>query len=378
MTLPQACSREWDVAVIGAGPAGATAAREAARQGMSVLLVDKEDFPRAKVCGCCLNQAALAELETMGLGALPARLGGRPLRTLRLAAGKNQASIPLPSGMALSRNRLDAALAEEAVRSGASFLPGTTALLLDPPEPTGRRVVLRQKTETGHVHARLVLAADGLKGSFLQRTALPQILRRSSRIGAGTIIPDGPVFYEPGIIYMACGRGGYLGLVRLEDGRLDAAAAFDPDFVRKSGGPGKAAEALLARTGFPALENLAALAWSGTPPLTRRSLFPAGERLFLIGDAAGYVEPFTGEGIAWALASARAVGPLALQAVRGWTPALAQEWASLHRQLFARRQRVCRWTTEGLRHPLLTRMAVTLLARSPRWAAALVRAVNLS
>lgn len=378
MTLQQACSREWDVAVIGAGPAGSMAAREAARKGLSVLLVDKEDFPRAKVCGCCLNRAALAELETVGLGALPARLGARPLRTLRLATGKNQALIPLPSGMALSRNRLDAALAEEAVREGASFLPGTTALLLDPPEPTGRRVVLRQKTETGHVQARLVLAADGLKGTSIQRNALPQVLRRSSRIGAGAILPDGPTFYEPGTIYMACGKGGYLGLVRLEDGRLDAAAAFDPGFVRKSGGPGKAAEALLVRTGFPALENLATLDWSGTPPLTRRSLFPAGDRLFLLGDAAGYVEPFTGEGIAWALASARAVGRLALQAARGWTPALAQEWASLHRQLFVRRQRVCRWTAEGLRHPLLTRMAVTLLARSPRWAAPFVRAVNLS
>ena len=61
----------WEAVVIGAGPAGAVAARELAHQGLSVLLVDKARFPRRKVCGGCLNAAVLMLLEQIGLGDLP-------------------------------------------------------------------------------------------------------------------------------------------------------------------------------------------------------------------------------------------------------------------------------------------------------------------
>ena len=58
----------WDALVIGAGPAGSVAARELARRGCRVLLVDKATFPRPKVCGCCVNGAAIRALERLGLG----------------------------------------------------------------------------------------------------------------------------------------------------------------------------------------------------------------------------------------------------------------------------------------------------------------------
>ncbi len=102
---------------------------------------------------------------------------------------------------------------------------------------------------------------------------------------------------------MACGRRGYLGLVRLEDGRLNLAAALDPCWMRVCGGPGPAAARLLAEVGWPPVPNLAEQNWRGTPALTRQARRRAAERLFLIGDAAGYIEPFTGEGMAWALAA---------------------------------------------------------------------------
>ena len=70
--------------------------------------------------------------------------------------------------------------------------------------------------------------------------------------------------------------------------------------------------------------------------MTRQTWPLAQERLFLIGDAAGYVEPFTGEGIAWALSSAQAITPLALRAIEGWRPQLATDWADLHGRLVRR------------------------------------------
>ena len=83
--LPKAAThRLWDAIVVGAGPAGAMAARELARTGISVLLVDRARFPRYKVCGGCLNPRALRLLRKAGLGGLMARLGAVPLTKLRV------------------------------------------------------------------------------------------------------------------------------------------------------------------------------------------------------------------------------------------------------------------------------------------------------
>ena len=76
----------FDALVIGAGPAGSVTARELARRGCRVLLVDKAHFPRAKVCGCCLNGAAAATLERLGLAHVVA--DAVPLNRVTVAAGR--------------------------------------------------------------------------------------------------------------------------------------------------------------------------------------------------------------------------------------------------------------------------------------------------
>jgi flavin-dependent dehydrogenase len=88
-------------------------------------------------------------------------------------------------------------------------------------------------------------------------------------------------------------------------------------------------------------------------------------RFFRLGDAAGYVEPFTGEGMAWALAAAEAVVPLARQAADDWRPGLARAWERRLARRLAGPQRRCRWVAWLLRSPLLTGWAVGLLARWP-------------
>ncbi|MGL6096279.1 MAG: NAD(P)/FAD-dependent oxidoreductase, partial [Fimbriiglobus sp.] len=299
----------WDAVVVGAGPAGAVAARELARRGLRVLLADRATFPRGKVCGCCLNGAALATLAAVGLGELPAKLGAVPLTRVRIGAGGRGVTLTLPSGVALSRDAFDAALIAEAVAAGVTFRPGTRAKL--EPGETSHGITVRLGDTP--VSAKLLIAADGLNGQLTAAVGNPPDVRENSRIGAGTMAPDGPTEYATGTIFMATGRGGYVGLVRVEDGRLDVAAAFDPGFVRDVGGPGNAAETVLRQAGFPAVPGLAGLPWKGTPPLTRTARVLAGPRWFAVGDAAGYVEPFTGEGMAWAVASAAAVAPIAEQ-----------------------------------------------------------------
>jgi flavin-dependent dehydrogenase len=371
--LEAAAARAWDAVVVGAGPAGALAARESARRGLAVLLVDREPFPRWKVCGCCLSARALETLAAVGLGDLPGTRGALPLREVHLATRRRAARVPLPTGAALSRQALDAALVEAAVAAGAGFLPGTRAALGDL-SAGGRTVLLRRRDEEVRVQARLVIAADGLASGLLDGApGFRMDTAAKARVGAGAIADGVPPFYGPGIIFMACGRGGYLGLVRLEDGRLDLAAAFDLARVRHCGGPGRAAAAVLEEVGWPAIPGVAALSWRGTPRLTRRLIPLAGERLFALGDAAGYVEPFTGEGMAWALAGAAALAPLAARAARHWRPALAAEWAARHRHAVARRQHACRLTAHVLRHPRLVAIIVGLLAHAPGFAGPFVR-----
>lgn len=344
----------WDALVIGAGPAGSVTARELALRGRRVLLVDKARFPRSKVCGCCLNGAAIDTLERLGLGDVLA--DAMPLDRVNIAAGSRRAEVRLRPGVAISRSVLDARLIDASVRAGVEFRPETTVTPLSR-DPKG-----------GEFDARVVIVASGLTGS--DGTPEP-----ASRIGGGVVLAaeGSPGFFAPGSIYMATGRSGYVGLVRVEDDRLDIATAFDPGFVKATGGLGLAAEAILCEVGWPVPAGLAGAAWKGTPALTRRPGRLASDRLFVVGDAAGYVEPFTGEGMAWAIMSAAALAPIAAQ---DWHPGLIREWEATHRRVVGRRQRVCRVVARVLRSPLLTSLAVRVLGTMPILARPVVAALN--
>jgi flavin-dependent dehydrogenase len=378
LDLEEAARRPRDVVVVGAGPAGALAAHQLAQWGVTVLLVDQAAFPRWKVCGCCLNRQALDTLRTTGLGHLPAQLGAVRLDRFLLASRGCRAQLSLAGGMALSREAFDAALVGAAIARGSAFLPQTQACL-GQVGPATRTVVLRQGEQTGAVSARLVLAAGGLGSRLLHDGVRPTIVtEHGSWIGAGAIASAAPDFYTPQTIFMACGPGGYVGLVRLEDSRLDLAAAFDPAVVKRFRHPGEAAAQILQEAGFPAVQELPHLPWRGTPALTRHARWVARERLFVLGDAAGYLQPFTGEGIAWALAAAEAIAPLAVRGVKHWQPELMEEWTGLYRRIVTCQQQTCRAMMMILRHPGLTRAAIRVLAHFPALARPVLRRLHQS
>ena len=313
---------DWDVIVIGAGPAGALAAHQLARRRLRVLLVEKRAFPRWKICGSCLNGVALRTLETAGLGDLVDALGAAPLERIRLGVQGHQLELALPAGRSLSRGRLDQALCEAAVAAGAVVRSPCEATVAGS-QPGGREVLLRSGADVQTTSARVVLVASGLASPGLGKE-LPIQTRISprARIGAGCELDAGVKGYGRATIHMAIGRHGYVGLVRNEAGDLNLAAAFDRPHLIAAGGPAACAADVLADAGFDPLPALAAATWRATPALTRRAIPPAAERVLLLGDAAGYVEPFTGEGMGWALMGALAVVPLVLQAqqecIRAW------------------------------------------------------------
>jgi menaquinone-9 beta-reductase len=360
MTAP-----EWDVIVIGAGPAGALAAHQLARQRLRVLLVDKRAFPRWKVCGTCLNGLALGALAQAGLPDLVDRLGAVPLARLHLGLQHHHTELELPLGRCLSRGRLDLALAEAAVAEGAVWRRSTEATVAGPC-PGGRQVRLHSGGAAEPTSARVVLVATGLGSPGLPPAiGIRNRVEAHSRVGAGCRVDTGASGYGRGTIHMAIGRHGYVGLVRTEAGDLNLAAAFDRAHLIQAGGAAPAAAGVLAEAGFEPVPEASAATWLATPALTAQRWPPAAERVLLLGDAAGYVEPFTGEGMGWALLGALAVVPLVLQGQRQWSRELERQWVRRYGQQIGSRQRLCRGLAFALRRPALSRYALAAVERWP-------------
>jgi len=347
---------DWDVVVVGAGLAGSLAAHGLARRGVRVLLVEQRVFPRWKVCGACLSPQALEALEAAGLAALVATQGGLVLGSLELGVAGLVSPIALGSGRVLSRARLDQALLEAAEAAGATVLTGTRAVLAAAAGLAPHREVMLQKgTARRSVSAKVVLIAAGLTHRCLDGDAeITSSVDPKSRVGAGCVLPAGAAGLPPGVLQMAVGQGGYVGLVRVEGGEINLACAFDPALLRSSGGAAGACQTILKEGGFAQPPGLEGAAWQLTAALSRRTRPLAGHRLLLLGDAAGYVEPFTGEGMGWALTSSLAALPLVLRGLEHWDGAIEADWRRLHHRWVSQRQNFCRALALVLRNPRAT------------------------
>ncbi len=382
-----AASREWDVVVIGAGPAGALAAILLARNGLSTLLIERKSFPRYKICGACLNPQSLAILRNVQLEHTAA--SAVALSGFHLQSRGKTLHLDLPGSVSISRERFDAELVGAAIGAGVSFLCECSAKVLPStsddslkllPAPCREIEIKRDDSAPQVVRAAAVVAADGLSHSCVAGLDgfLPTV-EAASRIGAGAVASEAPSFYQPGRIYMSVGHGGYVGLVRLEDHRLNIAAALDAKHVRDCGSLAEAARRIVASAGFPEFEALSrdfASNWHGTPALTRSTYPLAAPRLFVIGDAAGYVEPFTGEGIAWALASAQSVAPLVQCASQRWDSLLEHTWQSDWMQAVGRHQLWCRRLARLLRHPAAVTTVTRIVSACPWLAGPVMRTLN--
>ncbi|NQV26341.1 MAG: FAD-dependent monooxygenase [Rhodopirellula sp.] len=382
-----AATKEWDVIVIGAGPAGALAATLLARHGVRTLLIERKKFPRYKVCGACLNPVSLAILRSVQLE--HTFTSGVALNGFHLQSRGRALKLDLPGSLSISRERFDAELVRAAINAGVQFLseciakvlPARTADELNLSHPPFRDVDVKPDGAASRVlRASIVIAADGLTHSCLAGLdEFSSSVKETSRIGAGVVIPDAPSFYQAGRIYMAVGRGGYAGLVRLEDQRLNIAAALDSGYVRDCGSLVEAARRIVAAAGFPVLDALSAEStceWHGTPALTRSTMPLAAHRLFVVGDAAGYVEPFTGEGIAWALASAKSVVPLVQCASLQWDDLLKRTWQSDWMQAVGHHQVWCRRLATLLRYPAAVSTITSIVSTCPWLAGPVVRSLN--
>jgi flavin-dependent dehydrogenase len=340
------------VIVVGAGPAGATAAMRLHDRGIQVLWVDRADFPRPKVCGCCLNLAAISGLAAVGCDHVVQSLADSRLSRWQLESGGRTIRAGLPGGIALSRTRMDVALIDEARRRGIELRTGCEAKLVDV-DCDG--VTLRLSDSTSDETFDAAVLATGLSGGGVSRW-LPWVESPSGPLGAGIVV-DALPGVMPQTIHMVCGDQGYVGLVRLEDGKIDVAAALRKEkFMPTVIEPLRTGRSelldqinkILAGSSLATLPTSCAGDLMTTPPLHRQRLVGHG-RLVAIGDAAGYVEPFTGEGMAWGIGTGIAAADCIATLPEGGD--LGQRWRETYRVMMRRRQWICRALSRSLASP---------------------------
>jgi flavin-dependent dehydrogenase len=330
-------------------------------------LVDSKKFPRPKVCGGCLNRRALAVLDAAGLSHVGSEVDSPP-HEFHWHVGTQQGRFNLPAMRVVERSAFDARLVNEAVASGVQFLDGVQATVAaENPGDGARRVLLNCGDAAAEAFAQVVICADGLARASLRH--LPKfraIVAVQSRIGIGAVVPLVSKSFQH-TIKMVVGPSGYVGLAASGGQQLNVAAALDPHALKEQK-VGELIGQMLKTAGTELDVDWSRVAWSGTPPLTSRPARVAAARLFVIGDASGYVEPFSGEGMATALSTGLAVAPLACEAVREWRSELISQWEAIHRELVVDAQSTCRQLARILRQPW-TAAAALWICRAQPWVA---------
>lgn len=420
------------VAVIGAGVAGATAALLSARAGYRTVLIEKQKFPRQKVCGCCLNARAMDLLSKLNIQSYLAPFSNVPITATRFYLEGRSAVVEVPKGQAVSRQLLDSSLVDAAKAAGCEFMEQVSAIVLpdmqflneesgpdhgsslsgsslngsslnsslvevtseSPTKNSGlattehdcRQIELRSTgcsnspESVRHLRADVVLICDGLGQTSLRYfPRLKSTAATNSRIGLGVTITrmPGDQLFREGEIHMAVSRQGYVGTVVLSESQLNVAAAVDAVFLQQHRNPADALISIFRDAGVAPPEGLASSHVRGTLPLTQTTECVADQRLFLLGDSAGYVEPFTGEGMAWALTAATRIQPLIGKVLStGWTESVADEWQQIIFRDCGRRQRICRLLSGSLRFPLLLHPMLTACRIFPAMTRMLVRRMN--
>ncbi|MCA9297635.1 MAG: FAD-dependent monooxygenase [Phycisphaerales bacterium] len=333
MNAPSSVDRpDWDVVIIGAGVAGAATACALAGSGRRVLLADHASWPRDKTCGCCLNPAGVALLDDLGVLDEIAS-SANVLHTVHLHARGAMTEVA-HAGLAVRRTTLDDALVRAAVSSGVEFAP-STSLHVRSRGDASWTLDARRPGHASSMRATTVVVADGLQGRSLE--ALPEFdprIRSRGRIGLSCVVPTAAP--RDGVVRMYLRNTGYLGVVDLPSSRAAVALAVDPAWLKEVGGPHHAIRILLGGE-EPDLDVTDARILA-TPRLTRTRSRVAAPGLFVVGDASGYVEPLSGEGMTWALASASLLGHLLLQEGLRDTDA-ARQWTSLTSRALRSRQR---------------------------------------
>ena len=348
----------FDVSIVGGGPAGAVSAAIAAQRGLRVLVLERETFPREKVCGDCLNPSCRPILERLGLGQEIAKFSQHPFEWVEfIGLDGRSLRVELPAGpwgeIGIKRSVFDTLLLNRARDLGAEVRQQTTVARL---ERTKDGLWAISTANGDDVRARFLIAADGRNSSVARQLDLagrPQ----KERIALQTHLPI-PKDFGRGIVLQLL-PGGYSGQAPVGENELNVCLVSRAQGIE----PLKrwAEERFGASVNHP---------WRSVTPLTRDPIAPAQDDLFLVGDAARVVEPFTGEGIYYAMATGELAAESVARLIRGESgKRVKSDFEKKYRALYRGRL----WINRVARHAVLSPRVGSVALQLGRFAPSLLR-----
>ncbi len=311
----------YDVVIAGGGPAGTSAAIHLAERGMKVLLAEQKKFPRAKLCGEFISPECINHFERLGVAdSIFAAQGATLIETSFYSRRGNKVTVPSHwfgpdrAAIGLSRAEMDRLLLERARQVGVTVLQETQVVdpILNGHRVSGMRV--RVNDQIKDCRASITIDATGRTRALARKISATNDRQRARLIAFKAHLQHAQV--APGVCEIYFYPGGYGGLSNIEGGLSNLcfiAAARD---VRRYGSdPEEVLKTTVlrnSRAAFALAKAEYAKPWLSVAleSFGRHKLVPA-EGLLLIGDAAAFIDPFTGSGMLMALES----GAVAAQSI---------------------------------------------------------------
>jgi len=314
-----------DVAIIGGGPAGAITGALLARAGLGVVLFERSPAWRWRACGVFTSPAATEALRRVGLGESDLRRNLRPISAMRVETrqgvsfrltyggpGSPDSSAIDNSAVGIDRATLDELLLDRARDAGVDVRVGVHVDRVDLGSVQGDPPAFQQLILAGAAEplaARVVVGADGLRSVVARAAGVGRASPIGHRVGLSFHLPD-PLGEDPHDARMVIIDDGYAGLAPVPGGRVNVGIVLGrswSEFLRIHGAA-EIARGVMER--LPAGDGWPALSWqpldpiAGVAPLGHRVTRRGGDGWVVVGDAAGFFDPFTGEGLHRAIVSA--------------------------------------------------------------------------
>jgi 2-polyprenyl-6-methoxyphenol hydroxylase-like FAD-dependent oxidoreductase len=383
---------DYDAVIVGAGPSGSTAAILLAQAGWSVALIEKQCFPRRKVCGECIAASNLPLLDALGIGAAFASMAGPELRRVGLLCDAQSVSAPLPPGddaqhpwgRALRREHLDLLLLQRAKAVGVSVLQPCDVQSLSGHLGNFRCIVCA--VDSGQSITLRAPVAIGAYGSW-QPLPADRARRRVERRASDLLAFKANftnVRLEKGLLPVLSFRGGYGGMVVADHDTATLACCIRTDRLHacRRALPGAKAgavvEAYLRRECDGVRDALSGASragpWLSAGPIRPGVRLSRDADVFLIGNAAGEAHPIIGEGISMALQSAWLLCEQLVHSpnvlLRGvdahrWQRQIQERYRAEWRSHFGLRLRIAALLAQAAMRPALAAFILPLLCRAP-------------